>query len=130
MVSYSQWESNRHFELLHRFFVFTGFLSRRSLRRSLFFGCFAAELDSWYCVESESSSAVCSLTVYQRKRVSRPASTLGCPNLVDFISNTALSFLEVNMQCVLLKSEERKSIEVLFGSACMYVDPICVKAIG
>ena len=45
----------------------------------------------------------------------------GCPNLVDLISNAALSFLEANVQRMLLKREERMANEVLIGSAGMYV---------
>ena len=124
MVSYSHLDSHRYAELLRRFFlVVTSFrlLSPLSLRVLLWFGCFAAERKTLDIkLNREASSAERSLAVYQRKRVSRPASILGCPNLVDFISNTALSFLEINKQRMRLKSEERKVNE-----ACL-VPPVCV----
>ena len=51
-----------------------------SHRRQVLFGCFAAELRTLGIVFNQ--------RVDQRKRVSRPTSTLGCPNLVDLKHST------------------------------------------
>ena len=72
-------------------------------------GCFAAEPRTPRTVWVQPSSTVGSLAVYQRKRVSRPASTLGCSRLVDLFSRTALACLETNMQRMVLKPEEREA---------------------
>ena len=93
MVSYSHWDFHRHAELAGFSPLDTPFSPKAALVLLLR----GRAEDSWCCVESGSSSAVGSLVVNQRKRP-MPASTLECPNLVDLISNTALAFLETNMQ--------------------------------
>ena len=92
LVSYSQWKSHRHADRLRRILSrvhrFSPPVTPCSPKAALVRLLRGRAEDSWYCVESEPTSAVGSLAVYQRKRVARPTSTLGCPSLVDLISNT------------------------------------------
>ena len=100
-VSYYHWESHRHAELLRRIFLVHRFsppVSPFSPKAALVRLLRGRAEDPRYFVQSESSSAEGSVAFYQRTRLSRPTSTLGCPNLVDLISSTAQSFRETNMQ--------------------------------
>ena len=110
-VSHSSWEFHCRADVLRKIFVQVQRLAPPSAPLSLMAALTRllrgrAE-DSWYCVESEPSSAVGPLAVYQRKRVSRRQHPW--MPVVDLVSDTALSLLDT------------KASETLFG---LCVDPV------